>query len=357
MSRDDVVIKVNSNFHFVSGKDLLEKKSKRFREYRNKWKQWPENFHLGQFPLFIDIEVTSICNLRCSFCATTFRGGKIKKGFMSLSVLRKIIDEGVDNDLYGVKFNIRGEPLLHPEIHEFVAYAKQKGLIDVYFNTNAMLMTKDVSKKLIEVGLDRLSVSFEGYTKDVYESYRVGAIYETVLSNIENLQSLKEKLGVKHPRIRVQTVMLPELKDSFEEYKNFWSRRADEVGYLDYKEMKVRKKGLEYPWACPQLWQRMGVWWDGTILPCNHDDEGGLSLGNVNEISIKQAWLSKKLNHIREIHKGGLSHQIPSCDGCYLRTSEVLKLMQRRTEYDYFYTNGKKRKQGASGQESLSDIG
>ncbi|MFA5148723.1 MAG: radical SAM protein [Candidatus Omnitrophota bacterium] len=321
-------IEVNANFHHIAGSDLYVRADERFKEYRKRWKEWPESFHAGKFPLFIDVEVTSACNLKCPFCATTFRGNEIKKGFMAPDTLKKIIDEGRENGLYGVKFNIRGEPLLHPKIDEFVKYAKESGLVDVYFNTNAMLLTDRVANKLIDAGLDRISVSFEGYTKEMYESNRVGADYQTVLDNIENLQKLKKRLNVAFPKVRIQTVMLPDIKPIFDKYKEFWSGRVDEVAFLDYKEMKVKKKGVKYPWACPQIWQRMAIWWDGTILPCNHDDDGLLALGNVSESSISEAWQSEELNRIREAHKNGLAHQIGACDGCYLRASEIAKLTE-----------------------------
>ncbi len=120
--------------------------------------------------------------------------------------------------------------------------------------------------------------------------------------------------------------MLPEVANTFKEYKRFWASRADEVAFLDYKEMKHKKKGVVYPWACPQLWQRMAVWWDGTILPCNHDDDGLNTFGNVRNMSIKKAWNSAGLNRLRQLHKQGLSHKIIACDGCYLRDSEIAKL-------------------------------
>ncbi len=330
MSSETIIVEVNSNFHHIAGENLFEKKDNNFREYRRKWKEWPEKFHIGEFPLFIDIELTSACNLKCPFCATTFREGMINRGFISFDTVKKIIDEGADNNLYGVKFNIRGEPLLHPQIDEFVGYAKQKGLINVYFNTNAALLTEELSKRLIDAGLDMLSVSFEGYTKDVYEKYRVGAKYETVLSNIENMQALKKKLAVEHPKLRIQTVMFEELEGSLDEYKKFWSERVDEVGFLDYKEMKEKRTGIRYPWVCPQIWQRMAVLWDGTILPCNHDDDALLALGNVQQTSIKESWHSEKLNTIRDAHKGAMGYEIAACDGCYLRDSEILKLIKEQ---------------------------
>ncbi len=323
-----VKIEANANFHHIAGGNLFEINSALFKEYRRKWKEWPEQFQVGGFPLFIDVEVTSVCNLRCPFCSTTYRDRSIEKGFISFDFVKKIIDEGAGKGLCGVKFNYRGEPLLHKEICKFVRYAKDKGLIDVYFNTNAMLLDNNMAGALIDAELDRISVSVEGYTKNVYEKYRVGADFEKVLSNIVNLQKEKKKRGVAYPKVRVQTVLLDELKKDIDAYSKFWHKIADEVAYLDYKEMKERKKKLVFPWACPQIWQRMQVWWDGTILPCNHDDEAGLKLGNIKDITIKEAWNSNFLNTIREKHKNRLAHEIASCDGCYLRDSEIRKIIK-----------------------------
>lgn len=321
-------VQVNGNFHHSAGEDLLKRNDARFAEYRKRWEAWPRDFFVGDFPLFIDIEVTSACNLKCPFCATTYRGGSIRKGFMADALYRKILDEGSERGLYGVKLNIRGEPLLHPEIHTMVRYAKDKGMIDVYFNTNALALTEDASKRLIDAGLDRISVSFEGYTKAVYERHRVGSRFELVIDNIEKLQSLKKKMGVTHPKVRVQTVMLPDIAPLFQAYTKFWSPRVDEVAYLDYKEMKVKKRGIVYPWACPQIWQRMAIWWDGTILPCNHDDDGLLALGNAADTAIAEAWRSDRLQELRRVHMRGAGHEIAACDGCYLRDSEIAKLRE-----------------------------
>jgi len=314
MTKNTIKIEVNSNFHHVCGQDLFAQTDARFAEYRRCWKEWPQTFSPGRFPLFLDVEVTSACNLKCEFCATTYRGNKIKRGFLSDKLFRKIIDEGAAKGLYGVKFNLRGEPLLHPQIAEFVRYAKQKGLIDVYFNTNALLLTDKMARDLISAGLDRLSISFEGFTKEIYERYRKGSSFEIVTANIENIQAVKRQLGADAPKIRVQTVMLPDIVPIFEDYKAFWKDKVDEVAFLDFKEMKDRRRGVVYPWACPQIWQRMAVWWDGTILPCNHDDDALLALGNVENISIEEAWNSDRLNKLRAAHKKGAAHEIPACD-------------------------------------------
>ncbi len=322
------IVEANANFHRVAGKDPFDAKNGRMRAYRQNWKDWPEKLHVGDFPLFLDIEVTSVCNLRCPYCAVTYNSDSITKGYIEPDLVTRIIDEGAENGLCGVKFNYRGEPLLHPQIVEFVKYAKDKGLIDVYFNTNALRLTEEVGRGLIEAGMDRISISIEGFTAEVYEKHRVGSNFEKILENVKTLKKLKEKLGVSHPHVRIQTVLLPELVDGLEDYERFWAPLADEIAYLDYKDMKERQRGVVYPWACPQIWQRMLIWWDGTIVPCNHDDDAVLSPGNIKEISIKDAWNSELVNKTRLMHKRGQAHLVSGCDGCYLRDSEIKKLKE-----------------------------
>ncbi|KKM01460.1 hypothetical protein LCGC14_1794190 [marine sediment metagenome] len=62
--------------------NLFEKNDEKFVEYRRKWEEWPVIYNIEDFPLFIDIEVTNKCNLKCPFCSTTISGNKNKKGFI-----------------------------------------------------------------------------------------------------------------------------------------------------------------------------------------------------------------------------------------------------------------------------------
>ncbi len=324
-----VIVNPTSNLHTLTGKSVSERDDERFKEYRRLWSEKPRSFDAGSFPLFLDIEVTNLCNYRCSFCATTYLNKSMKRGIIDPNIVKRIIDEGADKGLCGVKFNDRGEPLLCKELPDYVLYAKKKGLMDVYFNTNGFLMDKKASRWIIESGLDRISISIEGTTAEVYEKYRNGGNFERVLANVSNLRALKERLGMDAPKIRIQTVLLDELKSGLDEYARFWSQFADEVCYIDYKEeanseLRGNIRGIE--WACHQLWQRMVVWWDGTILPCNEDDKGKLSLGNIRDTTIEEAWNSKGLNVLRKRHRSGRSHEISPCDKCYLRDSEIKKI-------------------------------
>lgn len=324
--------KANSNFHTASDRTVFDlKNDAAFRDYRRMWHENPEKFVVHRFPLHLDIESVALCNLRCPFCATTHQQwGEDERGYMDFDLYRKIIDEGAKNGLCAIKLSLRGEPLLHPKLPEMVAYAKSKGILDVYFNTNATLLTASKFEELIDAGLDRISISFEGYEKETYEKFRVGARFDKVLNNVSSLREIREKRKSDHPQIRVQTVLLDELKGNFPSYVDFWKRYADEVSYLDARAETGGSNGSDRPaeWACPFLWQRMTILWDGTILPClmhGVKDFSPMVQGNAAKCSVADLWNGPREKELREHHSKGESHLVPSCCQCSYRAMETEK--------------------------------
>lgn len=327
--------KTNANFHTIGGESVFRSKDPKFLEYRKNWEEWPKKFYVGEFPLHLDIELAGFCNLRCPFCAMRQKSIDCgPKSFMTPETFKKVIDEGAEHGLCAIKLNSceRGEPLLNKNLPEMVSYAKKKGIMDVYFNTNAVLLSGDIGKKLIEAGLDRISISFEGIDKDFYEKSRVGASFDKVVKNIKDFIQLRKEMGAKKPLVRVQTVALPELAPRINEYKEFWEKIADEVSFIDYRDYSQNRDILVSDWTCPFLWQRMLITWDGTISFCQLDYFDSLELGNINKgDSIRAAWKSDMMNKVREIHKIGLSHQIKLCDTCDIRAAEIIKLKNKNT--------------------------
>jgi MoaA/NifB/PqqE/SkfB family radical SAM enzyme len=334
MRNDKPIIKSNANFHKATASSVFDvRNDAAFKEYRRRWSENPPNFIVEGFPIHLDIESSNACNLKCPFCATTSHfWGPSQAGLLDFELFKKVVDEGAVNGLCAIKLSLRGEPLINKEITKMVRYAKRKGIIDVYFNTNGMLLTGDISSQLIDAGLDRISISFEGIDKTSYEKYRPGATYETVIDNVKRLVAMRKEKGVNNPQIRVQTVMLPELKPTFDHYVNFWKNEvgADEVSYLDARNEGpgFDHRGRAATWACPFLWQRMTVLWDGTLLPClmhGVDDFSLMALGNVRDVSVKEMWSGIRENQIRQLHLAGKAHELGACDMCSYRAMEIKK--------------------------------
>ena len=314
----------NANFYSLTGDSHESKNTKEYIEYRKSWEEFPEKFFLRDFPMHLDVEVTNLCNLRCTFCdKQPLLKNKKDFGYMEMNLFKSIIDEGAENRLWGLKLSYRGESLLHPQIVEMVDYSKKKGILDVYFNTNGMLLNESISKGFVEKGLDRISVSVEGIDPVVFAQSRIGANFETIKRNVANLIEIREKKNSIFPRVRMQTVLFP--GTDLEEYKEYWKDYCDEVAAVDYKDESKKEHIIAEDWACPQLWQRMTIGWDGKIFMCNNDDNSTTDLGYYQNNNIKKIWLGEEMKIIRDAHKRGKSHQVASCDGCPWRTAQIKK--------------------------------
>ena len=324
MSSNAVSAEPNANFTMLAGVSVHVSQELRYLEYRRRWMENPRNFVVERFPIHLDIEATNRCNLKCIFCDKLPYLSPDEFGDMEYGLYTKIIDEGSDKGLCSIKLSYRGEPLLHPRLPDMIAHARKKGILDVYFNTNAMLLTESKSRSLIEAGLNRISISVEGTDELAFEQARIGAMFNRIKHHAETLLNLRESMGVDFPKVRIQTVALPGI--DLEEYAHYWSPYCDEIAAIDYKEAEERDETLVAPdWACPQLWQRMTIEWDGRIMPCNNDDYRFLSPGNVNERSVFECWQDPMVKLAREKHMAGRSHEVESCNGCPWRTAQVLK--------------------------------
>ena len=66
----------------------------------------------------------------------------------------ELIDQAAELKVPSIKFNWRGEPLLHSKLPDFISYAKEKGILETIINTNATKLDERKSNELIDAGLD-----------------------------------------------------------------------------------------------------------------------------------------------------------------------------------------------------------
>lgn len=297
-----------------------------YREYRKKWEEYPKKLIIPEFPLHLDIGITSKCNLKCPMCTRTqlIAEGRwpIPIKDLEFELFKKAINEGALLGLCAVNFDNFGEPLINPDIFKMIKYAKDKGILDVFFHTNATLLNRDKARKLIKAGLDKLIISFDSPYPKEYEKIRVGAKFDKVVENIKNLAKLKKELGVIKPLTRINCINFPgktekEKKDTIK----LLSPLVDSVSFIDYVDPVKKRKGLftknyKSQFVCPQIITRLTVWEDGKISPCCMDYDRTLQLGDLHQDTLTTAWNSKKLKLIRERHMAGRFFDIPACGNC-----------------------------------------
>ncbi len=323
-----------TNYSTISTNSIHDSQSfnKAYKNYRKSWEENPKQGRVADFPLNIDLEVTNACNLSCPYCARTKKNwGDNEVGYIDEDIVGKIIDEVNKENGYSMKFSLRGEPLLHDKLVNFLELAKKSKLIDFYFNTNGMLLSKEISRKLVDLQIPRISISVGGWDEKSFNLCQVGADFKTVKTNIQNLKKYRDETDSKYPQIRIQAVLQDDLKPHINEFKNLWSSLADEVGMIDYRKETGEHDYtgvISSSFCCNFLWQRLVVLWDGSVYPClfhgvkNNKD---LYLGNAKENSLKEMWNGEIMNQLRESHKRGLSHNNSCCDSCSYRFLEIKK--------------------------------
>jgi MoaA/NifB/PqqE/SkfB family radical SAM enzyme len=121
-------------------------------------------------------------------------------------LFKKIIDD-IHRQLWYLIFYFQGEPYLHPKFLDLVKYASSKGIYTAT-STNAHYLTDANARKTVESGLDRLIISIDGTTQEVYEQYRIGGKLEKVLEGTRNIVKWKKELKSSTPHIIFQFLVV-----------------------------------------------------------------------------------------------------------------------------------------------------
>ena len=278
---------------------------------RFRWHYYPRMHYVARFPIHVDIETASTCNMNCPMC---FRGRlNINQGTMDFDLYKKIIDECAAHHIYSVKLSWRGEPLLNPHLPEMVAYAKYQGIREVALLTNGTLLNKEKATALTEAGLDWVTISFDGLG-ETYEKIRYPAKYEEGVERIRQLREIRNKLGKKKPLIKIQTIQSA-IEDDPSAYHNVFAPIADKVLYIPDRH-EFADVDHDPNFVCPFSWERLTVIWNGKVVQCISDvNELGI-LGDVEQTSLKKIWHGEKLQRVRELQVSHRRLELEACQLC-----------------------------------------
>lgn len=242
---------------------------------------------------------------------------------MDMDLYKKIVDEA-SPFIFDINLAHRGESLLHPQIIEAISYGKKKGLY-TRLHTNGSLLSEELSREIVRVGLDRLSFSFDGCEKKTYEKIRAGGDFEKTVANIVRFLEIKKEAGSKKPVTAIEVISFddPDIQDS-QEAKNTFKKRFENLPLDSFvvKELHnwagqidKERRGKKYT-ICPFPWNALVIYWDGSVLPCTQDFFGGYIVGNAKESSLKDIWNGKDMRFIREKLAKQDIKGIKTCSAC-----------------------------------------
>ncbi|MEZ5041349.1 MAG: SPASM domain-containing protein [Saprospiraceae bacterium] len=302
--------------------------------YISRWLGRP--FQWGR-PFTISIEPTTACNLGCPECPSGLKNFSRPTGNLRPAFFRHTIDE-LSRELLYLIFYFQGEPYINPAFLEMVRYAHQKGIYTIT-STNGHFLNEENARETILSGLDRLIISVDGTTQDVYENYRRKGKLDVVLQGARNVVKWKKQLNSKTPHLIFQfLVVKPNQHQIPDIYKLAKAIGIDEVKlktaqvynyelgnpliptidrFARYRQREdgryvIKNQLLNHCW---KLWHACVITWDGIVVPCCFDKDAKHRLGDLKKQSFADIWQSPTYQAFRKkIFQG--RNQIDICTNC-----------------------------------------
>jgi len=292
----------------------------RYLIYRYKFNKYPVLKKVNEYPICVNLEPTSICNLRCVMCyqsdKTFSRKSNNFMGNMNMDLFKKIIDE-IHGNVEALTLASRGEPTLNQNLNEMLKYCNGK-FLGLKLNTNATMLNEKIIHSIFSTDLQTLVFSIDEKDKESYEKIRVNAKFEKTMKNLELFKNIKEKHYKSSKMIvRISGVKINE-NQNINEMKKQYEGFADQITFVNYGpwESAYDNEINEIKKHCSQLFRNIYIWWDGIVNPCDYDYKSILSKNNINNESIKQIWNSENFNFLREKHINKKRREIQPCNKC-----------------------------------------
>ncbi len=294
-----------------------------------------KSIHIGM-PVSVSVEPTTSCNLHCPECPSGKRIFTRPTGSLTVDLFLTIIND-IKRSIVYLTLYFQGEPYLNHYFFTFIKEARQRNVY-VATSTNGHFLDKEIAKKTIESGLNRIIISVDGAYQESYEMYRKGGNLEKVKEGIKNLVetrnegkntlyiilqfivfkfneeeikdiiALAKHLGVDELQLKTAQIYDYQKGSPLIPSNNKYSRykKKDDGTYQLKKQTKNK---------CFRMWSSCVISWDGLVVPCCFDKDAEFKMGDLKKESFKTIWNCTKYNDFRnEILKNRKTISI--CNNC-----------------------------------------
>ncbi|MFM2226919.1 MAG: hypothetical protein RL664_262 [Bacteroidota bacterium] len=288
-------------------------------------------------PISLSIEPTTACNLGCPECPSGLKQFSRDTGNLKAENFNRWLDQ-LSPTLSYLNFYFQGEPFIHNDILQFISKASQAGIY-TSTSTNAHFITEKRAQEIVQSGLDRILISIDGTTQEVYEQYRVHGTLQKVLDGAKHLVEARKNLNSRTPHIIFQFLVVRPNEHQIEDAKRLANEyKVDEIRfktaqvydyengnpliptiekYSRYKRLSngkfIVKSSLDN--HCWRMWSGAVVTWDGKVVPCCFDKDATHEMGNLSKEDFKSIWKGKAYTKFRkQLLKG--RKEIDICKNC-----------------------------------------
>lgn len=291
-------------------------------------------------PMHVTIDASSICNLKCIYCAQSlsddFDRIHFQRQIMSFETFELLVDQlkHFPQKIKKIHLFRNGESLCNPRIVDMVRLLKEKDVCEyINISTNAILLDEKMSLDLINAGLDSLSISLQGISTEKYKEVGQGKVdFDELVNKIRFFYDHKAncKLFIKNIDIALDDGD----EDTF--YKIF-EGIADRVyiesacpvyNSVNYEGMLKKEQVTRYgeklvsPEICQIAFYHLHIMSNGDVYPCSSIDSP-MNIWNIYNQSLVEIWNSSARKTFLKMQASGMRKTNKVCEKCNRLAQEL----------------------------------
>ena len=163
---------------------------------------------MRQAPAKLYVETATQCNLACPMCVKQSWGSDAAEGLLDPGIFEQV--KPAFPYLDALILNGIGEPLLHPLLEKFIRDAKKAMRTGswVGFQSNGLLIDRDRARSLVEAGLDKICISVDALSPQLYRAVRSGGELGSIEQAFFNLMSAQKSASGSSLKVGIEFVVM-----------------------------------------------------------------------------------------------------------------------------------------------------
>lgn len=266
-------------------------------------------------PVRVLLESTNRCNLNCPFCLVGQQNTHLQQkgdvahdllhrkfGYMSDETFNLAKKQLKDFGIKWVYLHFQGESFLNRKTPGFARQLKEDGF-DVGIFTNGLAFREKAIPEIKEANFNLIRFSVDGASEKTYQQNRVGGKFADVYKSMKTMVDVH-----KGTDTRVEWQFIPMRNNEHEVEKA--RTIADEIGINFFlkgfretdpqrapENPQYRSNYMKKP--CTDIYEQIGIYWNGDVVPCCYDTDGEEIMGNIHETDLNTIWNSPKYVEFR----------------------------------------------------------
>ena len=290
-------------------------------------------------PFVVGLWLGDICNFKCKYCVqSTSNTTDLYKYFMDWDTFKVAADNLAifPDKIKKILFQGTGEPLLNKNLPQMIKYLKERDVADTYEAvTNASMLTHDLSRKLIDAGLNRLCVSIQGVTDEKYwEICQAKVNLAKIVDELRYFYSYANENG-KKCRVHIKTVNIALEPGEEKIFREIFSSCSDTLYVdtvvpvyqaVDYSNMCDGDTGMfgdkmGARVVCPPVFYTCYIMPNGDVVPCCAPPQP-MKYGSICDNTLVDIWNSPRRMNFLKMQLKGKRYDNKVCAKCaFLNTS------------------------------------